>query len=73
MSYSSNLLKVPLILINVLAVHVGLTPPNAPPPPQERAKYNASGAGDTLPMVELKAPLIQKVRLIPRRYLRMTD
>lgn len=61
MLYHTNLLKIPLILINGLGVRIALTPPNPTPKPQEREKYNANRAGDTLPMVELKGPQIQKV------------
>lgn len=58
-----NLMKIPLLLLNVVSAHIGLTAPNPTPQPQEMARYDANQAGDALPFVKIKAPEIQKVRL----------
>ena len=60
----SSLLKIPLILVNIVSVHFALTPPNPPPQPEEMAKYNVNNAGDTIPLVQLRFPLIHKVHLL---------
>lgn len=59
---NSNLLKIPLILLNAVSVHVAFTSPNPPPQPDEMRKFTASGAGDAVPLMKFKGPLIQKVR-----------
>lgn len=58
----ATIFKIPLLLLNAYCVHVAFTPPNPPPKKQEKVKYDANRAGDTIPMVELKGPEIQKVQ-----------
>ena len=61
---AANFLKIPLIILNILGAHVAMTAPNPPPKQQERAKFEVNKASDTIPMVELKGPQIQKVSIV---------
>ena len=61
MANPDNVFKIPLILLNACTMYLMNTAPNPPPPPQERDRFVANSAGDTLPMVEIRAPFIQKV------------